>query len=111
MNTISRLLGIDKEDTLHDISLQFVSFWAEGRPVLVILLCILLAAVGWLFYGRFQRDRFLDKRPRRKIFLACTRGLVLALVGFILAEPVISIALTEHPRAHCFCFCWTLPIA
>ena len=98
MNTISRLLGIDKEDTLHDISLQFVSFWAEGRPVLVVLLCILLAAVGWLFYGRFQRDRSLDKRPRRKMFLACTRGLVLALVGFILAEPVISIALTEHPR-------------
>jgi hypothetical protein len=98
MNTIARFLGIQEGDTLHDVSLQFVSFWAEGRPVLVILLCLTLALVGLFFYGRFQRDRSLDKRPRRKIFLACSRGFVLALIGFILAEPVISISLTEHPR-------------
>ncbi|MDE0817700.1 MAG: hypothetical protein OSA92_08575 [Pirellulaceae bacterium] len=98
MNTIARLLGIEEGDTLHDVSLQFVSFWAEGRPVLVILLCLILAAIGCVFYGRFQQDRAIDKRPRRKLFLACTRGFILALIGFILAEPVISVALTEHPR-------------
>jgi len=98
MNTIARFLGIQEGDTLHDVSLQFVSFWAEGRPVLVILLCLILAAIGCVFYGRFQQDRAIDKRPRRKLFLACTRGFILALIGFILAEPVISVALTEHPR-------------
>ena len=98
MNAITRFLGIQEGDTLHGVSLQFVSFWAEGRPVLVILVCLVLALVGLFFYGRFQRDRSLDKRPRRKIFLACSRGFVLALIGFILAEPVISISLTEHPR-------------
>ncbi|MEC7565636.1 MAG: hypothetical protein VX738_08125 [Planctomycetota bacterium] len=98
MNTIARFLGVEEGDTLHDVSLQFVSFWAEGRPVLVILLCLALAAVGCWFYVRFQQDRALDKRPRRKIFLACSRGFILALIGFILAEPVISVSLTEHPR-------------
>ena len=53
MNTIARFLGIQEGDTLHDVSLQFVSFWAEGRPVLVILLCLTLALVGLFFYGRF----------------------------------------------------------
>ena len=62
MNALARLLGIKSTDEIHDINLKFAAWWSEGRPVLVLLVCLGLAALGALFYYRFQNEQPLEKK-------------------------------------------------
>ena len=57
MNALARLLGIKSTDEIHDINLKFAAWWSEGRPVLVFMVCLGLAALGALFLA-FFRARF-----------------------------------------------------
>ena len=57
-----------------------------------------LAALGAFFYYRYQNEQPLEKKKRRRILLTVFRSGLLAIVGFILAEPIVSVSLTEHPR-------------
>ena len=98
MNALSRLLGIGSTDEIHEIDIKFAAWWSEGRVVLVVLVCLGLAALGAFFYYRYQNEQPLEKRKRRRATLAIFRGLLLAVIGFILAEPIVSVSLTEHPR-------------
>lgn len=98
MNALARLLGIKSTDEIHDINLKFAAWWSEGRPVLVFMVCLGLAALGALFYYRFQNEQPLEKKKVRRIVLTAFRSLLLATIGFILAEPIVSVSLTEHPR-------------
>ena len=98
MNALARLLGIKSTDEIHEIDIKFAAWWSEGRPVLVVLVCLGLAALGVFYYYRYQNEQPLEKRKRRRAVLAIFRSLLLAIIGFILAEPIVSVSLTEHPR-------------
>ena len=98
MNALARLLGINSTDEIHEIDIKFAAWWSEGRPVLVVLVCLGLAALGAFFYYRYQNEQPLEKRKRRRAVLTIFRSLLLAIIGFILAEPIVSVSLTEHPR-------------
>ncbi len=98
MNAIARLLGINASDEIHEIDMKFAAWWSEGRAVLVVLVCLGLAALGTFFYYRMQQEQPLIKHKKRRILLAVFRSLLLATIGFILAEPIVSVSLTEHPR-------------
>ena len=98
MNAIARLLGIKSTDEVDHIEMKFAAWWSEGRPVLVLLVCLGLAALGAFFYYRYQNEQPLEKKKRRRILLTVFRSGLLAIVGFILAEPIVSVSLTEHPR-------------
>jgi len=98
MNALARLLGIKSTDEIHEIDIKFAAWWSEGRPVLVVLVCLGLAALGTFFYYRYQNEQPLEKRKRRRAVLTIFRSLLLAIIGFILAEPIVSVSLTEHPR-------------
>ncbi|MEC9091373.1 MAG: hypothetical protein VX776_08190, partial [Planctomycetota bacterium] len=98
MKAFARLLGIESTNEIHDIDIKFAAWWSEGRPVLVVLACLGLALLGAFFYYRFQNEQPLEKKRQRRVLLATFRCLLLATIGFILAEPVVSVSLTEHPR-------------
>lgn len=98
MNAIARLLGIKSTDEIDHIEMKFAAWWSEGRPVLVLLVCLGLAALGAFFYYRYQNEQPLEKKKRRRILLTVFRSGLLAVVGFVLAEPIVSVSLTEHPR-------------
>ena len=91
MNALARLLGIKSTDEIHQIDLKFASWWSEGRPVLVLLVCLGLATLGVYFYYRYQNEQPLEKRSRRRGALTTFRSLLLATVGFILAEPIVLV--------------------
>ncbi|MBK94586.1 MAG: hypothetical protein CMJ79_02585 [Planctomycetaceae bacterium] len=98
MNAIARLLGIKATDEINEIDIKFAAWWSEGRPVLVLLVCLGLAALGVYFYSRYQNEQPLQKKKRRRLLLTIFRSGLLAILGFILAEPIVSVSLTEHPR-------------
>ena len=69
MNAIARLLGIKSTDEIDHIEMKFAAWWSEGRPVLVLLVCLGLAALGAFFYYRYQNEQPLEKKKRRRILL------------------------------------------
>ena len=60
MNAIARLLGIKATDEINEIDIKFAAWWSEGRPVLVLLVCLGLAALGVYFYYRYQNEQPLQ---------------------------------------------------
>jgi hypothetical protein len=86
--------------SISDVNVRFSAPWAEGRPVLVFLIAIALAVLGVLFYAKYQKSfgGASNTSARARGFLAVARGLVLALIVIILAEPVISASVTERRK-------------
>ncbi len=91
---LGHLLGVDRLESIHDLQVKFAAPWAQQRPALVLFGCALLIAAAVVFYLRFQD---VPKRAARTAGVAL-RGLMLALLLVILAEPVISMTMTHHPR-------------
>jgi len=96
MNTwLGKLLGVEDLQAIHGAQVKFAAPWAQDRPALVLFGCILLVAVAIVFYVRFQPLKAWGKR----IALIALRGVLLAALLVVLAEPVVSMTLTHHPKA------------
>jgi len=94
--TIGRLMGIEDLTSIQSWRVKFAAPWAEGRPALVLFACAAMVALAVFFYFRFQRSQLGNRRGLG--FLAALRAMVLVLLVAILAEPVISMTITERPR-------------
>jgi hypothetical protein len=92
---LGRLLGVENLEAIHDVQLKFAAPWAQDRPALVLFGCILLAALAVVFYVRFQS---LTAWGRRAVLIAL-RAILLAGLLVVLAEPVISMTMTHHPKS------------
>jgi len=91
---LGKLLGVDDLRAIHAVEAKFAAPWARHRPALLLFGCLLLAAVAAAFYLRYQP---LTRWPRR-VGMIALRGGMLVLLLVLLAEPVVSMTLTHHPR-------------
>ena len=92
---LGRLLGVEDLEAIHSLQLKFAAPWAHDRPALVLFGCILLAALAVVFYLRFQSLTAWGKRA----LLIALRALLLMGLLVVLAEPVVSMTMTHHPKS------------
>lgn len=93
---IGRLLNIDNLESIDSIDPTLAAPWAQSYPWLAIGLAALAFVGGLVFYLWSQQRGGLGMR----IFLGSIRGLVLAILVLLLADPVLSLKLTNKPRPH-----------
>jgi hypothetical protein len=91
---LGRLLGYENVDSIDAVRPSFGADWAREAPGWVFFGCAALVALAFWFYLRLQTRG----RRRGRIVLAVARGLLLSLMFLILADPILEVALTSHPR-------------
>jgi len=91
---IELLLGLDDVRSVQSVNVRFDAPWASSAPAWVLFGCIALAALGVVSYVK------LEPRVRGQscFWLACLRAAVLALMFFIVADPVLELIYRETPR-------------
>jgi len=91
---LGKLLGVENLEAIDSFQLKLAAPWAANRPALLLFACILMAVLGAVFYVRYQAVA----RSWRRGAMALLRGLLLILLVVILAEPVVSMTITHHPK-------------
>lgn len=91
---IARMLGRDDVDAINGMRLNFGADWAHDGPAWVLFGCLALAFPAAYFYLRYQPRA----SRRRRILLGFLRGTLLCLLLLILADPILEVAFTSHPR-------------
>ncbi len=92
--SIGRLLGLENVRSIDGIEPSLAAPWAHNYPALVVFGCGLLAALSIAFYLNYQTGT----RRKTRIVLAICREAVLSLLLLILADPVLTVRLTNNPR-------------
>jgi len=94
--TVGRLLGYEDVTSIDSVRLTFGAPWASGSGggAWIVLGCLALCGLSWLFYHRFQRS----SRVRVRALLAVCRAVSLCLLLLILADPIVETRFTSHPR-------------
>ena len=88
-------LGYENVTEIESVEVDFAASWAQGNGSYWLMLgCIALCIFSWLFYMGYQ-DR---GRRRVRALLATGRAAILCLLFLILADPILEIKLTSHPR-------------
>jgi len=97
-NLIGGALGLDNPQSIDGWRFAFAAPWARGDTVVFslwfALACAAAIAGAVYFYSRCQTH---GKRPAR-IALGVLRAMVLLLIIFLLAEPVVQVTVTSRPR-------------
>lgn len=93
-NLIGRLLNLDNVKSIDQIKPSFAANWAHNAPAWVLFACLAMCAISALFYLRYQTRAHRQAR----IPLAVLRAAILCLLVIILAEPVLTIKVTDNPR-------------
>ncbi len=91
---VARLLGHEDVDSIDRIQLSFGADWAHDGPAWVMFGCLGLAFLAAFFYLKYQPRA---SRPKR-VVLGFLRGILLCLLLLILADPILEVAFTSHPR-------------
>ena len=91
---IGRLLGYEKVTRIDHARPYFGAEWARSYPMLVVFGCLGCFVFAFLFYWKGQTRG--SKLARTTLGLL--RGLVLSLLLLILADPILELTLTSHPR-------------
>lgn len=94
MDWLGDLLGIEGLKSVASFKMQYAASWAHGRPALVLFCCLAAVAVSAVFYIRYQGLR----GKKVSIPMAIFRGIVLALLVWILAQPEAVLELKHSPR-------------
>lgn len=88
-------LGYENVTEIESVEVDFGASWAQGNGSYWLLLgCIGMCVLSWLFYMGYQ----IRGRRRIRAALAVVRAAVLCLLLLILADPILEIKLTSHPR-------------
>jgi len=91
---IGRSLGYDNITEIDNVQSSFGSEWANAYPMLVAFGAILLTGVSIFFYMRLQ-----TRGPKGvRFFLGLMRGLILSLLLLIIADPILQLTFTSHPK-------------
>jgi hypothetical protein len=91
---IARLLGREDVDSIDSVRMSFGADWAHDGPAWVLFGCLALGFAAAFFYLKYQTRA---KRSSR-IVLGFLRGVVLCVLLLILADPILEVAFTSHPR-------------
>ncbi len=93
-----RLLGklflIEDLSSIEGWKITLGAPWAQRYPVLLIFGVIGVAAAGIVYYVRYQH---VGRHYGRNL-MAAFRSILLVMLLLILAEPMISLTVSEHPR-------------
>ncbi|HEY1068573.1 MAG TPA: hypothetical protein VGE52_20785, partial [Pirellulales bacterium] len=90
---IGRMFGEENVESIGEISPSLAAPWAQNGPVYVVLGCLGLFALAVIFYLRWQTRG----TTKARVGLAIVRGLLLALILLLLAEPVLQVTLVSKP--------------
>ncbi len=91
---LGRLFMIEDLSSIHGWEITLGAPWAQRYPVLLMFGIVAIAAAGIVYYVRYQH---IGRHFGRDL-MALFRAAVLLLLLLILAEPMISLTVTEHPR-------------
>ncbi len=94
MDWLGDLLGIEGLKSVASFQVRYAASWAHGRPALVLFCCLAAAALSAVFYIRYQGLR----GKKVSIPMAAFRGIVLALLVWILSQPEAVLELRHTPR-------------
>ncbi len=91
---IAKLLGRSDVESIDHVKWSFGADWAAHGPAWVLFGCLGLSFLAALFYLRYQPRA---KRSQR-IALGFLRGFVLCFLLLILADPILEVSFSSHPR-------------
>lgn len=91
---IARLLGREHVDSIDSVGVSFGADWAHDGPAWLLFGWLGLAFVSAWFYLKYQPRA----SRRRQILLGLLRGTLLCLLLLILADPILEVAFSSHPR-------------
>jgi len=95
MNTwIGKLLGLDEVSDIESVDVSLAASWAQDGAFWVYLAAAALLVMAIVFYLKFQSHG----RAHWRAALGVCRGLILALLLIMLADPVLRITLL-HKQA------------
>ena len=93
-SSLGNLLRLDGLESIDGWSLSFAAAWAERNPFLVVVGCMVAAALAAWFYLCYQPEM----RPQRRVALAALRAAILSLLVIMLADPVLRLSFSHAPR-------------
>ena len=93
-NWLGNLIGLEDVQSIDQIDPDFGAAWAHQSPAWVVLGAIALIALAFVYYLKYQHSG----RRRARLVLATMRGLLLALILIILADPILTLRFTNRPR-------------
>lgn len=91
---IGWLLNLENVQSIEQIRPNFAASWAHNGPAWVVFICATLGLLAGMFYFRWQSR----SHSKLRLPLAIMRGSLLALLVIILAEPVLTIKVTDNPK-------------
>jgi len=91
---IARLLGREHVDSIDSVGFSFGADWAHDGPAWLLFGWLGLAFVSAWFYLKYQQRA----SRRRQVSLGLLRGTLLCLLLLILADPILEVAFSSHPR-------------
>src|SRR5437870_4872787 len=94
MRTVGKLLGVENVESIDSFSVTIAAPWAQDHAFWIFLSALALIAGSLVFYWRFQTAG----KPWQRLGLGAVRGIVLALLLIMLADPGLELTLTEQQR-------------
>lgn len=91
---IARFLGYDDVDSIDSLRMSFGADWAHNGPAWILFGCLALGFLAALFYIRYQPRA----KKKHRVLLGFLRGFLLCLLLLILADPILEVAFTSHPK-------------
>lgn len=93
-SVIARLLGRESVDSIDSLRMSFGADWAHDGPAWLLFGWLGLSFAAAYFYMRYQPRA----SHRRRVLLGLLRGTLLCLLLLILADPILEVAFSSHPR-------------
>src|SRR3990172_8453558 len=93
MKSIGWLLGLKNLKSIDQLDVSLAAPWASENPFWVFVAVALLTLLAVTFYLRYQSRGGTATR----LALAAARTVLLVLLLFTLAEPVLRMAIVESP--------------
>ena len=91
---IAKLLGRDDVDSIDRVQWSFGADWAANGPAWVVFGCLALGFFSAFFYLRYQPRA----KGRARFVLGFLRGFLLCVLLLILADPILEVSFSSHPR-------------
>lgn len=91
---VARLLGREDVDSIDRVGVSFGAEWAHEGPAWVLFGCLALSVLAIAFYVKYQRRAHMGRR----IWLGVIRAFLLCFLLLILADPILEVAFTSHPK-------------
>jgi hypothetical protein len=91
---LGRALGFENVTSIRQITPSLAAPWAHHATAWVLLGCLGLSTLAFVFYVKFQPRG----RKGARLALAALRALLLSALFIFLADPVLNVEITSQPR-------------